>query len=407
VLLDVMMPGQSGLEVLPKVRAAHPDVTVVMMSGNATVETAVQATKLGALDFIEKPLSGDKLLITVQNALELARLTRENARYKARAAAEHSMIGKSSSMRVIADKIAKTAPSSGRVLITGENGTGKELVARAIHDQSRRAKGPFVKLNCAAIPSELIESELFGHEKGAFTGATKDRRGKFEQADGGTLFLDEIGDMNPSAQAKVLRVLQEDELERVGGNETIKVDVRVIAATNKDLQAEIAAGRFREDLYYRLAVVPIEMPPLRARKDDVPALIEHFLAMTCARDDRRVKKMRPAAVTLMMQHDWPGNVRELKNVVERLVILTGDADELTDADVREALPGVRPVKGSYEKGVPFKDLVAAAEREIILAALDAHEHHVSNTAKDLQLERSHLYKKMRALGIDHRADEAE
>jgi DNA-binding NtrC family response regulator len=378
-----------------------------MMSGNATVETAVQATKLGALDFIEKPLSGDKLLITVQNALELARLTRENARYKARAAAEHSMIGKSSSMRVIADKIAKTAPSSGRVLITGENGTGKELVARAIHDQSRRAKGPFVKLNCAAIPSELIESELFGHEKGAFTGATKDRRGKFEQADGGTLFLDEIGDMNPSAQAKVLRVLQEDELERVGGNETIKVDVRVIAATNKDLQAEIAAGRFREDLYYRLAVVPIEMPPLRARKDDVPALIEHFLAMTCARDDRRVKKMRPAAVTLMMQHDWPGNVRELKNVVERLVILTGDADELTDADVREALPGVRPVKGSYEKGVPFKDLVAAAEREIILAALDAHEHHVSNTAKDLQLERSHLYKKMRALGIDHRADEAE
>ena len=407
VLLDVMMPGQSGLEVLPKVRAAHPDVTVVMMSGNATVETAVQATKLGALDFIEKPLSGDKLLITVQNALELARLTRENARYKARAAAEHSMIGKSSSMRVIADKIAKTAPSSGRVLITGENGTGKELVARAIHDQSRRAKGPFVKLNCAAIPSELIESELFGHEKGAFTGATKDRRGKFEQADGGTLFLDEIGDMNPSAQAKVLRVLQEDELERVGGNETIKVDFRVIAATNKDLQAEIAAGRFREDLYYRLAVVPIEMPPLRARKDDVPALIEHFLAMTCARDDRRVKKMRPAAVTLMMQHDWPGNVRELKNVVERLVILTGDADELTDADVREALPGVRPVKGSYEKGVPFKDLVAAAEREIILAALDAHEHHVSNTAKDLQLERSHLYKKMRALGIDHRADEAE
>ncbi|MBP8809264.1 MAG: sigma-54-dependent Fis family transcriptional regulator [Kofleriaceae bacterium] len=407
VLLDVMMPGQSGLEVLPKVRAAHPDVTVVMMSGNATVETAVQATKLGALDFIEKPLSGDKLLITVQNALELARLTRENARYKARAAAEHSMIGKSSSMRVIADKVAKTAPSSGRVLITGENGTGKELVARAIHDQSRRAKGPFVKLNCAAIPSELIESELFGHEKGAFTGATKDRRGKFEQADGGTLFLDEIGDMNPSAQAKVLRVLQEDELERVGGNETIKVDVRVIAATNKDLQAEIAAGRFREDLYYRLAVVPIEMPPLRARKDDVPALIEHFLAMTCARDDRRVKKMRPAAVTLMMQHDWPGNVRELKNVVERLVILTGDADELTDADVREALPGVRPVKGSYEKGVPFKDLVAAAEREIILAALDAHEHHVSNTAKDLQLERSHLYKKMRALGIDHRADEAE
>ncbi|MBK9035154.1 MAG: sigma-54-dependent Fis family transcriptional regulator [Myxococcales bacterium] len=407
VLLDVMMPGESGLDVLPKIRAAHPDVMVVMMSGNATVETAVTATKLGAHDFIEKPLSGDKLLLTVQNALEFGRLTRENARWKARAAAEHSMIGKSAVMRAIFDKLAKTAPSSGRVLITGENGTGKELVARAIHDRSKRAKGPFVKVNCAAIPSELIESELFGHEKGAFTGATKDRRGKFEQADGGTLFLDEIGDMNPSAQAKVLRVLQEDELERVGGSETIKVDVRVVAATNKDLQAEIAAGRFREDLYYRLAVVPIEMPPLRARKDDVPALIDHFLELCCARDDRRVKRMRPGAVTLLMQHDWPGNVRELKNVVERMVILSGDPDDVTEADVRDALPSVQAVKGSYEKGVPFKDLVAASEREIILAALEAHEHHVSNTAKDLQLERSHLYKKMRALGIDHRADDAE
>jgi DNA-binding NtrC family response regulator len=407
VLLDVMMPGEGGLEILPRIRAAHPDVMVIMMSGNATVETAVQATKLGAHDFIEKPLYGDKLLLTVQNALEFGRLSRENARLRAHADAEHSMIGKSAVMRAILDKVAKTAPSSGRVLITGENGTGKELVARAVHDRSKRAKGPFVKLNCAAIPSELIESELFGHEKGAFTGATKDRRGKFEQADGGTLFLDEIGDMNPSAQAKVLRVLQEDELERVGGTETIKVDVRVIAATNKDLQAEIAAARFREDLYYRLAVVPIEMPPLRARKEDVRELIEHFLQITCARDDRRVKRMTPAAVTLMMQHDWPGNVRELKNVVERMVILTGDTDVIADTDVRDALPGVQAVKGSYQRGVPFKDLVAAAEREIILAALESHDHHVSNTAKELQLERSHLYKKMRALGIDHRADDAE
>jgi DNA-binding NtrC family response regulator len=407
VLLDVMMPSEGGLEILPKIRAAHPEVMVVMMSGNATVETAVQATKLGAHDFIEKPLSGDKLLLTVQNALAFGHLARENAGLKARAAAEQSMIGRSPVMRAILDKVAKTAPSSGRVLITGENGTGKELVARAIHDRSRRAKGPFVKVNCAAIPSELIESELFGHEKGAFTGATKDRRGKFEQADGGTLFLDEIGDMNPSAQAKVLRVLQENELERVGGSETIKVDVRVIAATNKDLNAEINGGRFREDLYYRLAVVPIEMPPLRARKDDVPALIEHFLEMTCSRDDRRVKRMKAAAVTLMMQHDWPGNVRELKNVVERMVILTGDADDIGEVDVRDALPNVQAVKGSYQQGVPFKDLVAGAEREIIRAALDAHEHHVSNTAKDLQLERSHLYKKMRALGIDHRADDGE
>ncbi|HVV84782.1 MAG TPA: sigma-54 dependent transcriptional regulator [Kofleriaceae bacterium] len=407
VLLDVQMPGETGLDLLPKIRAAHPEVMVVMMSGHATLETAVQATKLGAYDFIEKPLTGDKVELTVRNALNFGSLTRENARLRERAAAEHSMVGRSAVMRTITDKIAKTAPTSGRVLITGENGTGKELVARAIHDQSKRAKGAFVKLNCAAIPSELIESELFGHEKGAFTGATKDRRGKFEQADGGTLFLDEVGDMNPSAQAKVLRVLQEGELERVGGAETIKVDVRVIAATNKDLPAECAAGRFREDLYYRLNVVPIQMPPLRARKEDVPALIDHFLTMTCARDERRVKRIAPAAVTLLMQHDWPGNVRELKNVVERMVILTGDTDVIGEQDVRDALPSVKPVKGAYQQGTPFKDLVAAAEREIIIAALDAHDHHVSNTAKDLQLERSHLYKKMRALGIDHRADEPE
>jgi DNA-binding NtrC family response regulator len=407
VLLDVQMPGETGLEVLPKIRGAHPEVIVVMMSGHATLETAVQATKLGAHDFIEKPLTGDKLKITVENTLEVSQLRRENARLRARAAAEHSMVGKSAEMKKIGEKIAKTAPTSGRVLITGENGTGKELVARAIHDQSKRSKAAFVKLNCAAIPSELIESELFGHEKGAFTGATKDRRGKFEQADGGTLFLDEVGDMNPSAQAKVLRVLQEGELERVGGAETIKVDVRVIAATNKDLPAECAAGRFREDLYYRLNVVPIHMPPLRARKDDVPALIEHFLAMTCARDERRVKRVAPGAVTLLMQHDWPGNVRELKNVVERMVILTGDAEIIGEGDVRDAIPSVKPVKGAYQQGTPFKDMVAAAEREIILAALDAHDHHVSNTAKDLQLERSHLYKKMRALGIDHRSDDPE
>ncbi|HSN29633.1 MAG TPA: sigma-54 dependent transcriptional regulator, partial [Kofleriaceae bacterium] len=285
------------------------------------------------------------------------------------------------------------------------NGTGKELVARAIHEHSKRAQGPFVKLNCAAIPSELIESELFGHEKGAFTGATQQRRGKFELADGGTLFLDEVGDMNPSAQAKVLRVLQENELERVGGAETIKVDVRVVAATNKDLHAEIAAGRFREDLYYRLAVVPIELPPLRARREDIPVLVEHFLEQVCADNDRRTKKVASGAMTMLMQHDWPGNVRELKNVVERLAILTGDADVITETDVAEALPRVKSVKADFARGTPFKDLVAAAEREIIVAALDANEHHVSNTARELQLERSHLYKKMRALGIDHRADD--
>jgi transcriptional regulator with GAF, ATPase, and Fis domain len=262
-----------------------------------------------------------------------------------------------------------------------------------------------VKLNCAAIPAELIESELFGHEKGAFTGATQQRRGKFELADGGTLFLDEVGDMNPNAQAKVLRVLQENELERVGGGETIKVDVRVVAATNKDLQSEIAAGRFREDLYYRLAVVPIELPPLRGRREDIPTLVEHFLEQVCADNDRRQKKVASGALTLLMQHDWPGNVRELKNVVERLAILTGDAEVITEADVGDALPRVKAVKTELVRGVPFKDLVAAAERDIIVAALEANDHHVSNTARELQLERSHLYKKMRALGVDHRADD--
>jgi DNA-binding NtrC family response regulator len=405
VLLDVMMPGESGLEVLPKIRVASPETVVIMMSGNATIETAVSATKGGAHDFIEKPLSGDKLLLTVQNALTFARLRHENARLRGRAQSDFAMIGKGAAMRAIFDKVAKTAPSSGRVLITGENGTGKELVARAIHEHSKRADGPFVKLNCAAIPSELIESELFGHEKGAFTGATQQRRGKFELADDGTLFLDEVGDMNPSAQAKVLRVLQENELERVGGGETIKVDVRVVAATNKDLQAEIAAGRFREDLFYRLAVVPIELPPLRARREDIPVLVEHLLGQVCADNDRRQKRVAPSAMTLIMQHEWPGNVRELKNVVERLAILTGDAEVITEADVGDALPRVKAVPAAFARGTPFKDLVAGAEREIILAALEANDHHVSNTARELQLERSHLYKKMRTLGIDHRADD--
>ena len=405
ILLDVMMPGEGGLEVLPKLRVASPDTVVVMMSGNATIETAVQATKGGAHDFIEKPLSGDKLLLTVQNALSFARLRHEADRLRKRAQADFAMIGRGAAMRAIFDKVAKTAPTTGRVLITGENGTGKELVARAVHEHSRRADAAFVKLNCAAIPSELIKSELFGHEKGAFTGATQQRRGKFELADGGTLFLDEVGDMNPSAQAKVLRVLQENELERVGGSETIKVDVRVIAATNKDLAAEIAAGRFREDLYYRLAVVPIELPPLRARREDIPSLVEHFLEQACADNGRRPKKLASSAMTLMMQHEWPGNVRELKNVVERLAILTGDAEAITEADVGDALPRVKAVKAEFSRGTPFKDLVAAAEREIIMAALDANDHHVSNTARELQLERSHLYKKMRALGIDHRADD--
>ncbi len=399
VLLDVMMPGMNGLEVLERVRADYPDVFVIMMSGNATIDTAVQATKLGAHDFIEKPLSTNKLLLTLQNALSFAQISRENATLRAREQAEFAMVGSSQEMAHIFDKIQKTAPTNGRVLITGENGTGKELVARALHDNSRRVGGPFIKLNCAAIPSELIESELFGHEKGAFTGATQQRRGKFELADGGTLFLDEVGDMNPSAQAKVLRVLQEGELERVGGHETIKSDVRVIAATNKELGKEIEEGRFREDLFYRLNVVPIELPPLRARRGDIPPLVEHFLHIVCEVNGRRAKSIVQSAVSTLMQYDWPGNVRELKNVVERLVILTGDAAEISEQDVQDALPSVKAVKTAFRRGTPLKDLVAASEREIILAALASNEGHVSNTAKELALERSHLYKKMKVLGI--------
>ncbi|WP_428268461.1 sigma-54-dependent transcriptional regulator [Haliangium sp.] len=402
VLLDVVMPEMDGIEVLRRIRADAPDMPVIMMSGNATIETAVLATKAGAHDFIEKPLSSDKLLLTVQNTLSFSKLSRENASLRAKARAEFAMIGTSPAIRTIFDKIEKTAPTSGRVLITGENGTGKELVARAIHDYSKRSGGPFIKLNCAAIPAELIESELFGHEKGAFTGATQQRRGKFELADGGTLFLDEVGDMNPSAQAKVLRVLQEGELERVGGADTIRVEVRVLAATNKNLEEEIAAGRFREDLYYRLNVVPIELPPLRARREDIAALVEHFLTVVCEANDRRRKQVASGAVSLLMQYDWPGNVRELRNVVERLVILTGEQDEVTEADVQDALPRVKSVKSSFQRGMALKELVAAAERNIILEALNANEHHISNTAKELQLERSHLYKKMKALGINPR-----
>ncbi len=405
VLLDVVMADMDGLATLARIKELRPELPVVMMSGNATLQTAVQATRLGACDFLEKPLTTDKVLITVRNALKLAELEREREEAKAKARADFAMIGTGPRMKQIFEIIRKAAPSSGRVLITGENGTGKELVARAIHDHSKRAKEPFIKLNCAAIPSELIESELFGHEKGSFTGATQQRRGKFEQAHGGTLFLDEIGDMNPNAQAKVLRVLQEGELERVGGTQTITVDVRVIAATNKDLKKEIEAGRFREDLFYRLNVVPIELPPLRDHKEDVPALVEHFLKQACASNDRRALAMTREAVGLLMQYDWPGNVRELRNAVERLVILSS-GNAIGEDDVRAILPSVKPVKSRFARGTALKDLVAAAERELVLEALEANHHHIANTARELGLERSHLYKKMRALGINPRGDNA-
>jgi DNA-binding NtrC family response regulator len=404
VLLDVAMPEMDGLQTLKALRELNGELPVMMMSGNATLATAVEATKLGACDFLEKPLTTDKVLITVHNALKLARLERdaEVDRAERRRTMAHYLVGSSPRMKRIFDTIAKAAPSTGRVLITGERGTGKELIARAVHEHSRRKDGPFVKLNCAAIPAELIESELFGHEKGSFTGATQQRRGKFEAAHGGTLFLDEIGDMDLPAQAKVLRVLQENEIERVGGNDTITVDVRVIAATNKDLKTEINKGRFRADLYDRLNVVPIEVPPLREHKEDVPSLVAHFVEQASAANGKRTLAVAAPAMSLLMQHDWPGNVRELRNTVERLVIFAGSAT-LGEDDVQAALPGVKTVRAKYQRGTSLKDLVASAEREIVLAALEANSHHIANTARELGLERSHLYKKMRALGIKHRA----
>ncbi len=405
-LLDVAMPEMDGLTVLRHLRDGWPSLPVIMMSGNATLATAVEATKLGAVDFLEKPLTTDKVLITVQNALKLARLERETEAARALQRAELAlwMVGTGPRMKKIFEVVKKAAPSTARVLVTGERGTGKELLARAVHENSKRKDGPFVKLNCAAIPSELIESELFGHEKGSFTGATRERRGKFEQAHGGTLFLDEIGDMTLSAQAKVLRVLQESEIERVGGSETITVDVRVIAATNKELKQEIEKQRFRADLFDRLNVVPIEMPPLREHKEDIPALVEHFLEAASSQNGKRKVKVTDAALALLMQHDWPGNVRELRNIVERLVIFC-DA-QVGEDDVQSALPGVKQVRGNYRRGAALKDLVASAEREIVVAALDANAHHIANTARELGLERSHLYKKMRALGIKPRRDAA-
>ncbi len=401
VVMDVRMPDLDGLSVLQKAREARPELPVVIMSGHGSIDTVRSAFKLGAFDYLEKPITEkEKLTVAVRNALALRSLREENAALRREAGAGSlEMVGGGQAMRRLFDVIRRAAPSEGRVLVTGENGTGKELVARALHAGSRRKDAPFVKLNCAAVPAELIESELFGHERGAFTGAVAARRGRFEQADGGTLFLDEVGDMPPSMQAKVLRVLQEGEFERVGGQQTLRCDVRVVAATNKDLPAEVKAGRFREDLYYRLNVVPIHAPPLRDRREDVPELAARFLAEACERNGRRAMRLSREALLGLQAHEWPGNVRELRNLVERLVILC-DGPEIGGAEVGEVLPGARrPRTDRFREGASFHDLVDEAEREIVLGALDAHGDHVAETARALGLERSHLYKKMRALGI--------
>ncbi len=399
IFLDVWMERMDGLETLAEIKRLRPDAVVVMISGHATIETAVKATRLGAYDFVEKPLSLEKTLLTVARALEHARLERENAALREGLALRAEIIGDSAPMRRLREQIATAAPTTGRVLIHGENGSGKELVARAIHAQSARAERPFVEVNCAAIPEELIESELFGHEKGAFTGALARRRGKFELADGGTLFLDEIGDMSLKTQAKVLRALEEQAFERVGGKDTVKVDVRVIAASNRDVEALIREGRFRDDLYYRLNVIPIEVEPLRARKDDIPELVDHFIALFCLENGKRPKSVSGEALAYFLAYDWPGNVRELRNMVERLVIMApGDVIGADDVPAPLRPKDATPRAGQARER-SLKEARDNFERAYILAELRAQDWNMTRTAERLGIERSHLYRKLKAYRI--------
>ena len=400
VLLDVALPDGDGLDLLGRLRVGGNDSVVLMMSGHATIDAAVRATKLGALDFLEKPLSTDRLLVMLENALRLMHAEAEARELHAEAGHFDDLIGDSRVMQNLRELVMRAARSNASVLVRGERGTGKELVARAIHRASPRSKAVLERLNCAAVPAELIESELFGHEAGAFTGATKQRRGKFERANGGTLFLDEVGDMPLAMQAKLLRVLQEQEIERVGGSATFKVDVRVVAATNKDLVEACAKGSFRADLYDRLNVVPVELPPLRARREDIPRLAEHFLMAARKANARPNMKFTPAAISALTRHPFPGNVRELRNLMERLVILNPD-DAVTAEDVERSLgaSGAVHTSGLYQPGVPFRVLSEQAERTIVEEALAHHGGQMAATARALGLERSHLYKKSRALGL--------
>ncbi|MFW6331320.1 MAG: sigma-54-dependent transcriptional regulator [Gemmatimonadota bacterium] len=393
--LDVKMARMDGLEVLARIRDRDPEAVVVMISGHGSIETAVEATRRGAYDFLEKPLDTDRILVTIRNALQQRGLSREVSRLRDEVESRYEIVGRSFAIRTVLERIEKVGPTDARVLITGENGSGKELVARALHRLSPRSEEPFVEVNCAAIPAELIESELFGHVKGAFTGAHADRTGKFEQADEGTLFLDEVGDMSLSAQAKVLRTLQDGVVTRVGGEKATRVDVRVIAATNQDLEKQIATGHFREDLYFRLNVVPIHVPPLRDRRDDIPMLVRHFTERAIEEQRLPPRRLAPAAVERLREMEWRGNVRELKNTVERLLILSHgsevgvrDVDRLAGGPQYAGLPADLMGTDSYAE---FKD---RAERAYILGKLRENEWNVSETARSIDMPRSNLYKKI-------------
>ncbi len=397
VLLDIWLPGMDGLDALERIRQADGAPEVVMISGHGTIETAVRATKLGAFDFLEKPLSLDKTLIVIKNALEAYRLRRENAELKKQMQAKSVIVGESIPMKALRQQISVMAPTNGRVLIFGESGTGKELVAHAIHAHSLRKDNLFVEVNCAAIPEDWIESELFGHRKGALPGAAGDKEGKFEKADGGTLFLDEVGDMSLKTQSKVLRTLDEQRFTRVGDDEPIKVDVRVIAATNKDLDEEISRGNFREDLFYRLNVIPFYVPPLRERKEDIPLLARHFLKEFSAAYSRRPREITDDAIEVLTRYAWPGNVRELRNVIERMVIMNPTVHKI---ERKHLPPLMHRENGRATSGFStLHQARAAYERDYILKKLDENHGNVTRTAEVLGLERSHLYRKMKTLGI--------
>lgn len=421
VFLDVKMPGMDGLEALSRIRGLNDALPVVIISAHGTTSTALEAGRLGAFRFIEKPLSKDYVLDAIREGLELGSLRRENRQLRSALEVRHQVVGESTGLRRVMEQVRKAAPTSATVLILGESGAGKELIARAIHRGSLRAKERFVQVNCAAIPEELIESELFGHERGAFTGATEKQTGKFEQADRGTIFLDEVGDMSPKTQAKVLRVLQEGEVERLGSAKTIKVDVRVIAATNKDLEQEIAEGRFREDLYFRLSVIPIQAPPLRERLDDIPALIAHFSTQFSRENNRRPARFSPQAIEALKQARWRGNVRELKNVVERLLIMS-DRDVIEGVDVRAVVrpgeagqerpgmalgPGAGAGGGGMSPGdsaATLREFKEATERAWLVARLRENAWNISKTAEVIDTPRSNLYKKLEQYRISQDTD---